>query len=543
MTAPGISAESRRAFACWIVFAILLAWGAWRRFSLPLEPVADLDTWGYLGPAILKLTRGEFIHSCGRNFVYPAFLLSVLRVFGDFRAVVIVQHLLGLAGGGLLFLAWQRVRLFVAASRFGDRVHLGLGLLLAAVFLLAGEPVRAEMGLRPEAICGFLLAVNLFCAVEFVGRTFVLRKAAVAAGVGTGVSSVLLASVKPSLVFLAAVPLLPIGIFLLTRNPLRQKLTIVLGILGATAAMVLPEYLLRRDDPGGRLFLPTTLFVIHADLIRDQMADDVAKRAVLPYPLDWVERMQQQLAAEIAKSAPIGGRKFPSLGFSPDDLMYGPKSTAEQVVGEFHDDVDAITSFYRFYYWRTWQHRPLEMAKKIARQALLFFRAPSPVFDRRKIIPLTEVYKAGTASFDLDSYLEHLNAYPPAREWLPRAASLAEGAPPIEQGRFVRLPILFLAGANIWLVGLTLVTAVACLQRDFRKRVGRLTALTLFAFAYNAAGCLEVAIIASFDGPRYSTVLFCSTVLAAFLALRLLFEVVIQSMRWGRPIQTSAPGE
>jgi len=33
------------------------------------------------------------------------------------------------------------------------------------------------------------------------------------------------------------------------------------------------------------------------------------------------------------------------------------------------------------------------------------------------------------------------------------------------------------------------------------------------------------------------------TVRAEFLALRLLLEVVLQLIRWGRPIQTSAPGE
>src|ERR1043165_6432346 len=104
----------------WILFVALFAWAAWRRFSIPLEPVADLDTWGYLAPALFKLTGGEFVHVCGRNFVYPGFLLVVLRMFGDFRAVVVVQHLLGLAGGGLLFLTWQRTRIFLASSLVGE---------------------------------------------------------------------------------------------------------------------------------------------------------------------------------------------------------------------------------------------------------------------------------------------------------------------------------------------------------------------------------------------------------------------------------------
>jgi hypothetical protein len=527
------SAIARSAY--WTCLVLLFGWAAWRRFSIPLEPAADLDTWGYLAPALFKLTGGNFLHTGGRNFVYPGFLLVVLRMCGDFRAVVIVQHLLGLAGGGLILLTWQRIPTFVATSRVANRVHLGLGLILAAVFLLAGEPIRAEMGIRPEAICGFLLALSFYCLVEFLARTFVLRKTALAWGIAIGITALLLASVKPSFVFLALIPLLPLGIFLLTRNPIRQKVALALGILVATAIIVLPEYFLSRKDELSRLFLPTTLFVIHADLIRDQMAEDVAKKAILPYRTDWLDRMQKQLAAEIVKAGSIEKWRFPSLGFSPDILMYGTDSITAQLAVEFNDDIGALTSFYRFYYWRTWQQRPLEMAKKVARQVALFYRAPSPVFDRRKIIRLTEVYEIGATSFDLDSYREYLNAYPPARTWLPRSAYLAETAPSIEQGRVIRLPIVFLSGAYLPLLGLTLMAAVGCVRRDFRKRVGWLVALTLLVFAYNAAACLEVAIVASFDGPRYSTVQFCCTLLAEFLALRLLLEVLFQLIRWAAP--------
>src|SRR5204862_1482322 len=98
-----------------------------------------------------------------------------------------------------------------------------LGLILAAVFLLSGGPIRAEMQIRPEGICAFLLALNLYFLTGFVAQTFVLRKASVAWGIGTGASAVLLAAVRPSFVFLALVSLLPIAVFLVRRNPIRQK--------------------------------------------------------------------------------------------------------------------------------------------------------------------------------------------------------------------------------------------------------------------------------------------------------------------------------
>src|SRR3954452_5380110 len=181
--APAIS-RSIGKYVYWLAVAVIFVWAAWRRFSLPLEPIADLDIWGYLSPALLKLTRGEFVHAHGRNFVYPGFLFLLLRAFGDFRAIVIVQHLLGLAGGGLILMTWQRVRSFITPSAVGDRAHTALGLVLLTVFLLAGEPIRAEMEIRPEAICAFLLALNLYFLAGFLAQKFLVQTAPVAWGIG-----------------------------------------------------------------------------------------------------------------------------------------------------------------------------------------------------------------------------------------------------------------------------------------------------------------------------------------------------------------------
>src|SRR3954468_12704898 len=138
--------------AWWISLLALFAWAIWRRFSLPLDPIADPDTWGYLSPALLKLTGGQFIHAESRNFVYPAFLFSVLRLFGDFRAITIVQHLLGLAAGVVSVVTWRRTTAFLPRTRGARPVHEALGLVFVAAVLLAGEPIRVEMQIRPEGI-------------------------------------------------------------------------------------------------------------------------------------------------------------------------------------------------------------------------------------------------------------------------------------------------------------------------------------------------------------------------------------------------------
>jgi hypothetical protein len=518
---------SRLAYGTAVV--ALFAWAAWLRFSLPLDPIADPDTWGYLSPALNKLLGSGFVHE-GRNFVYPAFLFFLLRVFGDFRAIAITQHLLGLVAGALLLVTWRRLRLFVPASRLSPFVHDGVGLIAAAIFLVAGEPIRAEMQLRPEAVCAFLLSLNLYFAIGFIALTFLEpRRPAVWLGTWAALTTVLLCSVKPSFVFMALVPLLPLGIFFLCRNWLWQKIALGSGIVIGTASLLLPEYFLSRDDDLGRAFLPTTLFVVHADLIRDQMADDLARTATVPYPRDWLSRVQDQLSAEIAQSSVVDRRFYPSLGFYPEYLMYNENSTTAQLAREFNYDLPAVSAFYRFYYWRTWRQRPLQMMKKVARQMAIFYAPLCPAYDRSKTMPLMIWYRLGLSSIDHDSYSEVWKAYPPALEYMRRAESLAQRAPAIEQRKVLRMALTFLAGAYLPLLASTLALAAATLfRRDYRRHVGWLVALTLFVFLYNAAACLEVAIINSLEVPRYSTVQFFFTLLAELLALRLLAETLLQ---------------
>src|SRR6266576_3691295 len=103
----------------WIALVFVFAGAVWQRFTLPVDPIADPDTWGYLSPALRKLTGAEFGHTNGRNFVYPGFVFLVLRLFADFRAITIAQHFLGLLAGAVFLFTWKRARIFVPNPRIG----------------------------------------------------------------------------------------------------------------------------------------------------------------------------------------------------------------------------------------------------------------------------------------------------------------------------------------------------------------------------------------------------------------------------------------
>jgi hypothetical protein len=501
----------------WCMVILLFAWATWQRFALPLDPIADPDTWGYLSPALRKLTGAQFGHTHGRNFIYPGFVFLLLRVFGDFRAITVTQHLLGLLAGGILLLTWRRARVFVPNTRVRPPVHDALGLVATAIFLLAGEPIHFELQLRPEGVCVFLVSLNLYLVIQFVICCFIENRqtAAVAYGTAAVFSSILLGSVKPSFAVVAIGALLPLVVFFFRHGWFWQKIALGSGTAVSAALLILPEHSLSRNDKASQTFLPTTLFDVHASLICDQMADDLARDAKVPYPRDWLARVHTAFGAEIEKSrAARRPGYYPPLG--------------SQLRKEFGSNASALCAFYWFYYLRTWRERPLLMVKKIVRQLALFYSPQFPAYNRAKILSLTDEYERGAASLDVQPYRKIWTAYPPAVEFVGRTEWLVRHAPVVQQRAYIRksLGILAVNYVRMLLIALSLSVLVLSWKAS-RRRLGWLAALVLFAYSYNFLSCLEVAVIQSLENPRYKTVQMYSTLVAQLFALWFLVEFAL----------------
>jgi hypothetical protein len=157
---------------------------------------------------------------------------------------------------------------------------------------------------------------------------------------------------------------------------------------------------------------------------------------------------------------------------------------------------------------------------------------------------LTGSYRDAISSRDRSSDPEVWNRYPAAVDFMNRAEALTQNAAPIRQPRFLRRALTFLARTYLPLLVTSLVIAVAVLlHREFRRRIGWLAAVTLFVLCYNFGASLEAAIVFALDVPRYCMIQFYFTLLSEVLAAWLLLESIAQGIRWGRPIQTSTPGE
>lgn len=514
----------------WCLVAALFVLAAWQRFALPLDPIADPDTWGYLAPALRSLLGAEFGHTYGRNFVYPGFVLWLLRGFGDFRAIVIAQHLLGLMAGGILLLTWRRARALVRHAKLGHEIHGGLGLILTAIFLFSGEQILFEIELRPEGVAAFLIGLTLYLSLQFIICCFLEKRAAatVGFGIGTVFSVLLLVSAKPSFRFVAAVTLLPIAIFFFRHGWFRQKMALAIGGLSCAVVLLLPEYYLSRDDEATRTFLPTQLFVMHADLIRDQLADDLQRGAKTPYPRELLDRVHHELVIELGRSIESHPVHFRSLGFCPDYLMYEPGSINAKLRDTFETS-DSRSAFYRYCYLRIWRERPWQVIRRIGRQMALFYARTCPAYKRDRFLNLTSGYQDGITSLNVQPYPELWMSYPPAVLYFNRTELLGRSAPSIHQAAPLRLVLSLLARLYRPLLLITIVGGVVCfLRRRCRDALSWLAAWVASLYLWNLACCLEVAIIHSLDVPRYNTIQMLFTMLAQFSAFWFLCEIALE---------------
>jgi hypothetical protein len=524
----GLVLTKVRQFAYWSAVAAIFAWAAWLRFRLPLDPIVVPN---YLLPALKKLAGGEFGQiGLGRTLIYPGFIYLLVRVFGDFRAITVAQNLLGLLAGGVLLLTWRRIRDFIPNAYLPYPIYRCLGLLAAAIYLFSREPLLFERDIRPEGICGFLISINLYFVIQFTACCFLedRRTATVAYGIAIIFSSTLLASVKPSFWLTTIVAILPVAMFFFRRCWFRQKIALAGGAAVSMALLLLPEHFLIRNGGGGECYLPTQLFVIHANLIRDQMANDLERGAKIPYPREWLRHVYSTLSAEIAKSSADGPDFYSTLRFNPDYLMWDESSIVGQLRKEFGHNVSALCAFYRFYYWRIWRQRPVLVIRKIVWQMAIFYAPKCPAYRLRKSLPLSNEYKRSASL--LEPFRTIWTAYPTAIDFMNRTALLARSAPVVQQSVYIRRSHQILAATYLGLLLIALaISALVFMQEERRRRLASLAALILFVYAYNFASCLEVAVIHSLGNPRYTTVQIFVTILAQFLTILLILEILLGS--------------
>ena len=523
---------------------MVLGWGAFQRFHLPLWPVADADTWGYLNPALSKLIGGAFQHADGRNFVYPGFLFLVLGTFKSFTAITIVQHTLGLLTGGLLLVCWRQIRRFLNVGPVVRRTQEIAGVLLLAIYVLSSQPIVAEHELRPEAIIPFFAVLTIYLALKFLEQRYLRKERWRSVWLGAAVVFVafLLLSLKPSFGMTAVFAMLPVLLVLFQRRTTWvERLILIATAVISALLLVLPEHYLAKSDPLATWFLPETLFYIHANLIADQMDEDIASRDCGEHGCEWLTQIQSELREEMRRGWELN-QHYPSLGFDPDYLMYTSK-VIRHWREKFFQGEDAIRlRFYWYYAERTLMKHPARVIAKVWRQMRLFYSASNPAFGTGREIALTESYRR-TVEVLSSVFRATLLRFLPIKKYQASCASLVSANWAVSQPPPIRLCNRVLARGYIPIFGAVLFASglLLCWQK-LRFAVGMLWPATVFIYSCNIATCLETAVVHSLHNPRYLTVQFSFTLLAEFVGVYLLLCIFF-AKRPSREIMTVYRGK
>jgi hypothetical protein len=510
---------------------VTLAWGAWKRFHIPQAPMVDPDIRGYLGPALLALLGKGFIHMDGRSFPYPAFVYLVLRVFGDFRAIGAVQHLLGVAAGALILLAWNAMLRLVPPGGIPRELARYIGLAPATIYLGSATAIYFEQQIRPEALFPFLSILNIFIGFLFIDRRFIRRQSSAIWLGGMNVFvACLIYLLKPSFGLATLFSTAPVWASLICKGASRGQKGVLAAaaILPAGLLLLLPEHLLKQDDAWSRLFLPETLFSVHASIILDQMSRDLATNAQTPYRRGVIQSAHDLLAADLKKEADVPSSKaFPSLGYNPDYLMYDsfclefPKLT--------NWNTDQLAAFYQYEYRRAALQQPSATLRKITGQMRLFYCSKVPAYRLGQTMDVADDY-ARTPDL-IARKIPIGGKYPPLTAYYHECTNLAAKGATIEQPRRLTEWTRFLSAHYPDLLVVALLSPLLLIFQPLRGHLFWAVVSLWLVYSYNFGNCLTIAIVHSLEVIRYVRIQLIFTVFAQCLSIYFLLEAIIYSVR------------
>jgi hypothetical protein len=508
-----------------LLIALIIGWAAFQRFRLPVWPVSDPDTWGYLNPALSKLTDGPFQHSGARNFVYPGFLLLILAIGRSFAGITFVQHTLGLLTGGLLFACWHELPKFNKLGSIGEQIHRVAGLFLLAIYLLSSQPIVAEHELRPEAITPFFAVLDILVGLKFLEQQCLRRDSARSCWLGAAIVivSFLLLSLKPSFGLTAFFAITPVLVTLFRRKRARSERIAFLAATTISALfLVLPEHYLAKSDSFQTTFLPSTLFFIHANLIENQMEEDIARGDCGDHGCDWLSGITSDFREEIRHSWERN-QSYESLHSDPDYLMYASDVIRHWKERYFQGDEAQRIRFYWYYAMRTFRHQPSQMCAKVWDQMRLFYSPQNRAFERAREIDLQEPYSSTLNVLEKPWFHLTFSRFLPAGKYKLACVALASTDWAVPQARFIRRCKTTLARYySPILCAVLLASGFLLCWKKLRLAIGTLWPATLLVYSYNFGACLETAIVHSLENSRYLTVQFSFTLLAEFAGVYLL---------------------
>jgi len=518
-----------RLIAILVCLVGIFAFAIWQRFSLPLVPISDPDTWGYLRPALTWLSGEGMQQTHARSLAYPAFLLLPLAVHGTFDSIVVWQHVCGLLAGLAWWWIWSQFSSLLPAGIVRQWLAPLIGLIALFAFLCSAQRVVDELRLRPEAVFPLFALIQVGSLIAWLSARYTAKSISREAfWSGAAVFLALLSySFKPSWGLAILLPPTVIALGLLSRQTAR-----ILPTLGAVLAAVicfvsLPSLLDWRKEAGAGVFLPMLLVGVHSDIIQRDLENRLSQGKLSAEETAFAVHFSQRVAESKADRG-----FYEKLGFDPDYLMFHSDALAP-LPGP--TDADSRKSAFYNLFLSSMAARPMDFVRKWATQlGAVYFQGPKSLFRESVVLAL--------------SYQSSLGTLPPATMPLPQPIAstyenlrIGDTIPRVEDkvrlapsgtGDLGRLGAFWLFPASIGILGLATYAAFMGMFRNQRPSWGIAAWAASFVVLSALLSNLTVAFIHSFDIVRYLHLLAplnwfvigSAFVFAAFFAQHLLHK-------------------
>jgi hypothetical protein len=369
-----------------------------------------------------------------------------------------------------------------------------------------------------------MLSFWLFFQFLFYRLSAMSRRKVAFYGIAAVASALLLYSLKPSYA-LTALFMIVVLFWLVLRSTdgWRYQSLFFAGAIIAGLVFIIPEHLLARGDRVSKMFLPQTLFFVHAEIIRGQIGEDLGDGMPGAFPRPWLQTAYDELGTEIARAQAPSPEQFSLLGFNPDYLMNGADAIFTRWLHQLGND-EELRRFLNYYYWRALRHRPISFVAKISRQIGVFYSWKCPAFLAYRRIPLVAWhYMRSLAVLKDPENGEQLERVPAGRALLVQTEEICARENIFNSGKRLHffhellartyLPVLFIStGLALWIVFVR--------KRPHRGRFPAF--LVLFLFLTNFANVLAISAVHSMEVPRYATVQFAAALFAQLWAIRYL---------------------
>jgi hypothetical protein len=481
------------------VAVLLMIGGVIVRTRIPIIPLADGDTWGYLRPALFWLSGFGFPQTYGRDWLYPALLAGILKVGGDFSAITYVQRFLGLSGIMVFWLAWRSwFRLLPARRSAWRSTCLVVTLMLLALYALNPDEALLENSIRPEGVLAFFELLYLYCLISFFLARWKWRRtgSTIAFGAVTLGLSYAILLLKPSWGFSLGFTFLALVASVFGRAPRMMRFgPLLAGAAALVFLFVLPKILGFQKDT--QLFLPVTLVCIHSKQILETTPATVSPGVHNDGVPDRIFYEELRKAYRTAREQPSGYR---TLGFQTDYIQYLSGFFSIIQREERWNDRELASACYAAYF-RAWRQVPSSMLQKIGKQIRLFlFPRGGDFYSTARPIELDKLASSRRCLPDSRLSLNVQKIYQSYKDGLERVE--ADRPHPLGFQVLARLAHL-LALSSLWLqlAFFVAITFVWLWPEGRPLRLAGLAILLVMAAAYGNA--LTIAIVHSLDIVRY----------------------------------------